>query len=46
MKKSLKKMAGKDFKEKAEKNFSWADNPKAAAAAFMRKATKKEPKDI
>jgi hypothetical protein len=46
MKKSLKKMDGKDFKEKAKKNFDWADDPNAAAAAFIRKATKKEPKDV
>jgi hypothetical protein len=46
MKKSLKKMPGKDFKEKAKKNFGWADEPEAAAAAFIRKATKKEPRDI
>ena len=46
MKKGLKKMKGEDFKEKAKKNFGWADNPEAAAAAYMRKATGKEPKDI
>lgn len=46
MKKGLSKMKGKDFKEKAKKNFGWADNPEAAAAAYMRKATSKEPRDI
>lgn len=46
MKKSLKKMGGKDFKEKAKRNFDWADNPNAAAAAFIRKATGKEPRDV
>jgi hypothetical protein len=46
MKKGLEKMKGKDFKEKAKKNFSWADKPEAAAAAYMRKATGKEPRDI
>jgi hypothetical protein len=46
MQKSLKKMPGKDFKEKAKKNFDWADDPNAAAAAFIRKATKKEPRDV
>lgn len=44
MKKGLNKMKGKDFKDKAEKNFSWAENPEAAAA-YIRKATGKEPKD-
>lgn len=46
MKKGLDKMKGKDFKAKAEKNFSWADNPEAAAAAYIRKATGKEPRDV
>lgn len=46
MKKGLEKMKGKDFKEKAKKNFGWADKPEAAAAAYMRKATGKEPRDI
>ena len=46
MKGSLKKMKGDDFKQKAEKYFGWADEPEAAAAAFIRKATKKEPRDI
>ena len=42
----LGKMKGKDFKEKVKKNFQWADKPEAAAAAYIRKATKKEPKDV
>jgi hypothetical protein len=46
MKKGLKHMKGKDFKEKAEKNFGWADKPEAAAAAYIRKATGKEPRDV
>ena len=46
MKKGLDKMKGKDFAEKAKKNFGWAKDPAAAAAAYMRKATGKEPKDI
>ena len=46
MKKSLGKMKGSDFKEKAKKYFGWADDPEAAAASFIRKATKKEPKDV
>jgi hypothetical protein len=46
MKKGLSKMKGKDFKEKAKKNFGWADKPEAAAAAYMRKATGKEPRDL
>lgn len=46
MKKGLEHMKGKDFKEKAKKNFGWADKPEAAAAAYMRKATGKEPRDI
>jgi len=46
MKKGLSHMKGKDFKEKAKKNFGWADKPEAAAAAYMRKATGKEPRDI
>jgi hypothetical protein len=46
MKKGLSNMKGKDFKEKAKKNFAWADKPEAAAAAYMRKATGKEPRDI
>lgn len=45
MKKTLKKMSDGDFEEKAKKYFSWADDPAAAAAAFIRKATKKEPRD-
>lgn len=46
MKKTLGKMKGSDFKQKAEKYFGWADDPEAAAASFIRKATKKEPKDV
>lgn len=46
MKKSLGKMKGSDFKQKAKKYFGWADDPEAAAASFIRKATKKEPKDV
>jgi hypothetical protein len=46
MKKSLGKMKGSDFKDKAKKYFGWADDPEAAAASFIRKATKKEPKDV
>ena len=46
MKKTLSKMKGNDFKAKAEKYFGWADEPEAAAASFIRKATKKEPRDI
>lgn len=46
MKKTLGKMKATDFKQKAEKYFGWADDPEAAAAAFIRKATKKEPKDV
>lgn len=46
MKKGLAKMKGKDFAEKAKKNFGWADKPEAAAAAYMRKATGKEPRDL
>ena len=46
MKKGLEKMKGKDFEAKAKKNFGWADNPEAAAAAYIRKATGKEPKDV
>lgn len=46
MKKGLAKMKGDTFKEKAKKNFGWADEPEAAAAAYMRKATKKEPRDL
>lgn len=46
MKKGLEKMKGKDFAAKAKKNFGWADNPEAAAAAYIRKATGKEPKDV
>ena len=42
----LAKMKGKDFKEKAKKNFGWAKNPAAAEAAYIRKATKKEPRDV
>lgn len=42
----LTKMKGKDFKDKVKKNFKWADRPEAAAAAYIRKATKKEPKDV
>ena len=46
MKKGLEKMKGADFKEKAEKNFGWAKDPAAAAAAYIRKATGKEPRDV
>ena len=46
MKKTLGKMKASDFKQKAKKYFGWADDPEAAAAAFIRKATKKEPKDV
>lgn len=46
MKKGLSHMKGKTFKEKVKKNFGWADEPEAAAAAYMRKATGKEPRDI
>lgn len=46
MKKGLSHMKGKDFKEKAKKNFGWAENPEAAAAAYIRKATGKEPRDV
>lgn len=46
MKKGLSNMKGKDFKTKAKKNFGWADSPSAAAAAYIRKATGKEPRDI
>ena len=46
MKKTLGKMKASDFKKKAKKYFGWADDPEAAAAAFIRKATKKEPKDV
>lgn len=42
----LAKMKGKDFKEKAKKNFGWAKNPAAAEAAYICKATKKEPRDV
>jgi hypothetical protein len=42
----LGKMKGKDFKEKAKKNFGWAEDPEAAAAAYIRKATGKEPRDV
>ncbi len=42
----LAKMKGKDFKEKAKKNFGWAENPEAAAAAYIRKGTGKEPRDV
>jgi hypothetical protein len=45
MKKTLGKMKDSDFKEKAKKYFSWADDPEAAAAAFIRKATGKEPRN-
>ena len=45
MKKTLGKIKGSDFKDKAEKYFGWADDPEAAAASFIRKATKKEPRD-
>lgn len=45
-KSGLAKMKGEDFKDKAKKNFKWADRPEAAAAAYIRKATKKEPKDV
>lgn len=46
MKKTLGKMKDSDFKQKSKKYFGWADDPEAAAAAFIRKATKKEPKDV
>jgi hypothetical protein len=46
MKKTLAKMKDGDFKAKAEKYFGWADDPEAAAAAFIRKAAHKEPSDI
>lgn len=46
MKKGLSKMKGDTFKAKAKKNFGWADKPEAAAAAYIRKATGKEPRDI
>lgn len=42
----LSKMKGKDFKEKVKKNFGWAEKPEAAAAAYIRKATGKEPRDV
>lgn len=51
-KKKMKEMlkdqenGAKDFKAKANKYFSWAKDPEAAAAAFIRKATGKEPKDL
>ena len=47
MQKMLKdqKAGAKDFKTKAKKYFGWAKDPEAAAAAFIRKATGKEPKD-
>jgi hypothetical protein len=45
MKKGLSNMKGKDFKAKTKKNFGWAESPSAAAAAYIRKATGKEPKD-
>jgi hypothetical protein len=46
MKQGLAKMKGKDFDDKVKKNFGWAKNPEAAAAAYIRKATGKEPKDV
>lgn len=46
MKKTLGKMKGEDFVKKAKKYFGWADDPEAAAAAFIRKATGKEPRDV
>jgi hypothetical protein len=47
MKKMLKdqEAGAKDFKTKAKKYFGWAKDPEAAAAAFIRKASGKEPKD-
>ena len=48
MKKMLKgqEAGSKDFKQKSKKYFGWAKDPEAAAAAFIRKATGKEPKDL
>lgn len=48
MKEMLKdqEKGAKDFDKKAKKYFSWAKDPAAAAAAFIRKATGKEPKDL
>ena len=48
MKKMLKdqEKGSKDFKQKSKKYFGWAKDPEAAAAAFIRKATGKEPKDL
>jgi hypothetical protein len=48
MKKMLKdqEKGAKDFKTKSKKYFGWANDPEAAAAAFIRKATGKEPKDL
>jgi len=48
MKKMLKdqEKGAKDFKQKSKKYFGWAKDPEAAAAAFIRKATGKEPKDL
>jgi len=48
MKEMLKdqEKGAKDFKTKAKKYFNWAKDPEAAAAAFIRKATGKEPKDL
>ena len=48
MKEMLKdqEKGAKDFDKKAKKYFGWAKDPAAAAAAFIRKATGKEPKDL
>jgi hypothetical protein len=48
MKKMLRdqEAGSKDFKQKSKKYFGWAKDPEAAAAAFIRKATGKEPKDL
>ena len=48
MKKMLKdqEKGAKDFKTKSKKYFGWANDPEAAASAFIRKATGKEPKDL
>lgn len=48
MKEMLKSQekGAKDFKDKSKKYFGWAKDPEAAAAAFIRKATGKEPKDL
>lgn len=48
MKEMLKdqEKGAKDFDKKAKKYFGWAKDPAAAAAAFIRKATGKEPKEL